>query len=52
MSFVFNDINYPMAWFLENTDCRNDNWVDNCWGDIVLSKLIYLRKEFLLQDKK
>ena len=47
MSFVLNDTNCPMVRFSENSDCRDHNRIDNCWRDNVLSKLNYLRKEFL-----
>jgi len=47
MSFVFNDTDCAMDWFFENTACWNHDRIDNCWGDIILSELIHLRKEFL-----
>lgn len=47
MPFVFNNTGCAMVWFFENSACRNNDGIDNYWGDIVLSEPVHPGKEFL-----
>lgn len=47
MYFVPDDTCCAMVWLYENSDCRNHNRIDNCWGNIVLSEFIHPGKELL-----